>query len=40
MNSIELEPETRSLLDRVRHRSKVLSLYDMPSDLAEAADGQ
>jgi hypothetical protein len=37
MNTIELDPETRSLLDRVRHRSEVLSIYDTPSDLAEAA---
>jgi hypothetical protein len=37
MNQIELLPETRSLLDRIRHSSKVLSTYEMPSDLAEAA---
>ena len=37
MNTIELEPETRSLLDRIRHRSEVLSVYEMPADLAEAA---
>jgi|GEM_PF-1570699 len=37
MDTIVLEPETRSLLDRIRHRSEVLSIYDMPSDLAEAA---
>ena len=37
MNSIELEPETRSLLDRIRYRSEVLSVYEMPADLAEAA---
>ena len=36
MDTIELEPETRSLLDRIRHRSEVLSIYDMPSDLARA----
>ncbi|HTW90119.1 MAG TPA: hypothetical protein VMH22_00225 [bacterium] len=34
---LELAPETRALLDRIRHRSKVLSIYEMPSDLAEAA---
>jgi hypothetical protein len=37
MNPIELEPETRRLLDRIRHSHKVLSLYEMPADLAEAA---
>ena len=40
MNTIELEPETNKLLDRVRHRSEVLSICEMPADLAEAADGQ
>ena len=35
MNTIELEPNTRKALDWVRHRSKVLSLYEMPADLAE-----
>ena len=38
MNTIDLEPETRSLLDRIRHRSEVLSIHDMPSYLAEAVD--
>jgi hypothetical protein len=37
MNQIELDKETRDLLDRVRHKRKCLTLYDMPSDLAEAA---
>ena len=37
MNTIELEPKTQKALDWVRHRSKVLSLYEMPADLAEAA---
>ncbi|GEM_PF-2442267 len=37
MNQIELNQQSRDLLERVRHKSKVLSLYDMPSDLAEAA---
>jgi hypothetical protein len=37
MNSIELLPDTQKILDRIRHRSKVVSLYEMPSDLAEAA---
>jgi hypothetical protein len=36
MNQIELNQQSRELLERVRHR-KVLSLFDMPSDLAEAA---
>jgi len=38
MDTIVLEPETHSLLDRIRHRSEVLSVYDMPMDLAEAAE--
>jgi hypothetical protein len=37
MNQIELTPEMRELLDRVRHISMVLSIYEMPADLAEAA---
>ncbi len=37
MNQIELNQQSRDLLERVRHKSKVLSLYDMPADLAEAA---
>jgi hypothetical protein len=37
MNQIELEPETRKVLDRIRHSSKVLSIYEMPADLAETA---
>ena len=37
MNSIELLPDTQKILDRIRHRSKVVSVYEMPSDLAEAA---
>ena len=37
MNQIELNQQSRDLLERVRHKSTVLSLYDMPSDLAEAA---
>jgi hypothetical protein len=37
MNPIELEPKTRNVLDRIRHSSKFLSVYDMPADLAEAA---
>jgi hypothetical protein len=40
MNEIELNQATRDLLDRVRHKRKCLSLYDMPADLAEATDGQ
>jgi hypothetical protein len=38
MDKIELVPETRKLLDEIRHSNKVLSLYDMPADLAEAAE--
>ncbi len=37
MNEIDLSPETRALLDRIRRSSKVLSIFDMPADLAEAA---
>ena len=40
MNQIVLEPETRVVLDRIRHSSKVLSIYERPADLADAADGQ
>jgi hypothetical protein len=38
MKEIELNQETRDLLDRVRHKRKCLSLYEMPWDLAEAAE--
>ncbi len=37
MNQIELESETRAVLDRIRHSSKALSTYEMPADLAEVA---
>ena len=37
MNQIELTMETRAVLDRIRHSSRVLSIYEMPADLAEAA---
>jgi hypothetical protein len=40
MEKTELAPETRKLLDMIRHSSKVLSIFEMPADLAEAADGQ
>ena len=40
MNQIELEPETRAVLNRIRHSSKVLSIYEMPADLADTPDGQ
>jgi len=40
MNQIELEPETRAVLDRIRHSSKVLSIFEMPPVLAVAADWQ
>jgi len=35
MESIELDPKTQQALDRIRHTSNVLSLYEMPADLAE-----
>jgi hypothetical protein len=37
MNQIELLSVTRSLLDCIRHSSRVLSIYEMPPDLAESA---
>jgi hypothetical protein len=37
MNQMELEPETRVVLDRIRHSSRVLSIFEMPADLAETA---
>ena len=37
MSQLELEQETRDVLDRIRHTSNVLSIYEMPADLAEAA---
>jgi hypothetical protein len=37
MNEMELNQKTRDLLDRVRHKHKCLSVYEMPADLAEAA---
>jgi hypothetical protein len=37
MNVIDLNERTRELLDRVRHKPKFLSVFDMPADLAEAA---
>jgi hypothetical protein len=37
MDEIELNQETRDLLDRVRHKRKCLTLFDMPEDLVEAA---
>ena len=40
MNQTELNPRLRDLLVRIRCRSKVLSLYGIPSDLPEDADGQ
>jgi hypothetical protein len=39
MDKIELVPETRKLLDEIRHSNKVLSLREMPTDLAETAGG-
>ena len=37
MSTFELNQKTRELLDRVRHQPKFLSVFEMPSDLAEAA---
>jgi hypothetical protein len=37
MNELVLDLKTKAMLDRVRHSSKFLSIYEMPSDLAEAA---
>jgi hypothetical protein len=37
MGQFELSPETRAVLDRIRHSGKFLSIFEMPSDLAEAA---
>ena len=37
MDTIDLNPETRATLDRIRHNSKALSIYEMPADLAEVA---
>jgi hypothetical protein len=37
MNQMDLDQETRDLLDRVRHSRKPLCLFEMPADLAEAA---
>jgi len=38
MDKTELAPETRKLLDAIRRSNKVLSLYDMPADPAEAGE--
>jgi hypothetical protein len=37
MSQFELDERTRTVLDRVRHSTATLSVYDMPADLAEAA---
>ena len=37
MNQIEMATKTKAVLNRIRHSSKVLSIYEMPADLAEAA---
>jgi hypothetical protein len=37
MIQLELDQKSKAVLDRIRHSSKVLSIYEMPSDLAEAA---
>jgi hypothetical protein len=38
MSQFELDERTRAVLDRVRHSTATLSVYDMPPDLAEATD--
>ena len=40
MNQLVLSDRMREVLDRVRHQPRVLSVFEMPADLAEAADGQ
>jgi hypothetical protein len=40
MSQFELDERTRAVLARVRQSTATLSVYDMPPDLAEAADGQ
>jgi hypothetical protein len=37
MNQMELGPKAKAVLDRIRHTNKVLSIFEMPADLAEAA---
>ncbi|HTW90530.1 MAG TPA: hypothetical protein VMH22_02340 [bacterium] len=37
MSQFVLDERTRAVLDRVRNSTATLSVYDMPSDLAEAA---
>lgn len=37
MEPIELAPETRTVLDRIRRSDNALSIFEMPTDLAEAA---
>ncbi len=37
MDTIDLSHDTRATLDRIRDTSRVLSIYEMPADLAEAA---
>jgi hypothetical protein len=38
MDQLVLEPKSKAVLDRIRHSSKFLSIFEMPSDLAEAED--
>jgi hypothetical protein len=38
MDKIELVPETRKLLDAIRHSNKVLSIFEMPTDLAKVPE--
>ncbi len=36
MEKIELAPEARAVLDRIRHSRKMILIHVMPADLAEA----
>jgi hypothetical protein len=38
MNQLRLDKRTCDVLDRIRHGSSALSVYEMPPDLAEAAE--
>ena len=38
MKELKLDKRTREVLDRIRHGSSTLSVYEMPPDLAEAGE--
>jgi hypothetical protein len=40
VNQMELNERARDMFVRVRQSRRFLSVYDMPTDLAEAAYGQ